>query len=667
MSRTLILVKPDAFARGLTGEIIARFERKGLRIVGPASPLDEDVAQHHYAEHEGKPFFGELVAFITSGPLVAMVLEGDEAVGPRARSSAPRTRSRPRRARSAATSRSRSGRTSSTARTPTSRPRARRRSSSPERSESLACQPLAAAPRDPRAARDRVRGAAGRRRGDERRARGVGGENALRKALRRRRGPDEIVLGVDTLVALDGRIWGKPRDAPRREHAARLAAGPTGRQRDRLIVREGRQRTGTAVTTVTFRALDDAWLTGTWRRGEWHGRAGGYASRARRGARRAHRRRLPQRRRAARGAAAWRSFRSLLPRPLRLCASAGGRSRPLARAPPCLRDGRALRACAPLSTWASSATSPASAAATWRSISAPPTRSSTCAGRGIVLSEPSVVAIDSRTGEVHAVGIEAKRMLGRTPGTIQAIRPLKDGVIADFDVTEEMLRHFIQKVHQNRWAHPRVVVCVPSGVTGVEKRAVEEACLSAGARQAYLIEEPMAAAIGAGLPVGEPTGSMVVDIGGGTTEVAVISLGGIVVSQSIRVGGDELDEAIINYAKREYKLLIGQQTAEEVKLEIGSAYPMEEEVQAEIRGRDMVRACPRPSCSPARRSARRSRSRCRRSSTRSRRPSTARRRSWRPTSWTAASCSPAADRCCRASTSACARRRRCPRTSRSRR
>src|SRR5918912_1313687 len=203
-------------------------------------------------------------------------------------------------------------------------------------------------------------------------------------------------------------------------------------------------------------------------------------------------------------------------------------------------------------------------------------------GRGIVLSEPSVVAIDSRTGEVHAVGIEAKRMLGRTPGTIQAIRPLKDGVIADFDVTEQMLRHFIQKVHQNRWAHPRVVVCVPSGVTGVEKRAVEEACLSAGARQAYLIEEPMAAAIGAGLPVGEPTGSMVVDIGGGTSEVAVISLGGIVVSQSIRVGGDELD-----------KLLIGQQTAEEVKLEIGSAYPMEEEVQAEIRGRDMVSGLPK--------------------------------------------------------------------------
>src|SRR6476646_4133347 len=214
-------------------------------------------------------------------------------------------------------------------------------------------------------------------------------------------------------------------------------------------------------------------------------------------------------------------------------------------------------------------------------------------GRGIVLSEPSVVALDQRSGEVHAVGVEAKRMLGRTPGTIQAIRPLKDGVIADFDVTEQMLRHFIQKVHQHRFAHPRVVVCVPSGVTGVEKRAVEEATLSAGARQAYLIEEPMAAAIGAGLPVAEPTGNMIVDIGGGTSEVAVISLGGIVVSQSIRVGGDELDESIINYAKREYKLLIGQQTAEEVKLEVGSAFQLREEVQAEVRGRDMLTGLPK--------------------------------------------------------------------------
>ena len=214
-------------------------------------------------------------------------------------------------------------------------------------------------------------------------------------------------------------------------------------------------------------------------------------------------------------------------------------------------------------------------------------------GRGIVLSEPSVVAIDQRSGEVHAVGVEAKRMLGRTPGTIAAIRPLKDGVIADFDVTEQMLRHFIQKVPQHRFAHPRVVVCVPSGVTGVEKRAVEEATLSAGARQAYLIEEPMAAAIGAGLPVAEPTGNMIVDVGGGTTEVAVISLGGIVVSQSLRVGGDEMDEAIINHTKREYKLLIGNQTSEEIKLEIGSAFRMRDEVQAEVRGRDMLTGLPK--------------------------------------------------------------------------
>ena len=214
-------------------------------------------------------------------------------------------------------------------------------------------------------------------------------------------------------------------------------------------------------------------------------------------------------------------------------------------------------------------------------------------GRGIVLSEPSVVAIDSRTGEVHAVGIEAKRMLGRTPGTISAIRPLKDGVIADFDVTEEMLRHFIQKVHQNRWAHPRVVVCVPSGVTGVEKRAVEEACLSAGARQAYLIEEPMAAAIGAGLPVGEPTGNMVVDIGGGTTEVAVISLGGIVVSQSIRIAGDEIDEAIQQFARREHNLVIGERMAENAKLMAGSAYPLDEERRVILRGRDLLTGLPK--------------------------------------------------------------------------
>src|SRR5680860_1053885 len=214
-------------------------------------------------------------------------------------------------------------------------------------------------------------------------------------------------------------------------------------------------------------------------------------------------------------------------------------------------------------------------------------------GRGIVLSEPSVVAIDSRTGQVHAVGVEAKRMLGRTPGTITAIRPLKDGVIADFDVTEQMLRHFIHKANGSRLAHPRVVVCVPSGVTGVEKRAVEEATLSAGARAAYLIEEPMAAAIGAGLPVSEPTGNMIVDIGGGTSEVAVISLGGIVTAQSVRIGGDELDEAIIDFVKKKHKLMIGGQTAEELKLEIGSAFDTGEDEQAEIRGRDLEAGLPK--------------------------------------------------------------------------
>jgi rod shape-determining protein MreB len=215
-------------------------------------------------------------------------------------------------------------------------------------------------------------------------------------------------------------------------------------------------------------------------------------------------------------------------------------------------------------------------------------------GQGIVLSEPSVVAMDVGSGEVHAVGSDAKRMLGRTPSTINAIRPLKDGVIADFEVTEAMLRSFIFRANGNsRFSHPRVIVCVPSGVTGVEKRAVEDACVAAGAREAYLIEEPMAAAIGAGLPVSEPTGSMIIDIGGGTTEVAVISLGDIVVSKSLRVGGDEMDEAIINWCKREHQLLIGNQTAEQVKEEAGSAAPLGHEIEVEIRGRDLGSGLPR--------------------------------------------------------------------------
>ena len=215
-------------------------------------------------------------------------------------------------------------------------------------------------------------------------------------------------------------------------------------------------------------------------------------------------------------------------------------------------------------------------------------------GRGIVLNEPSVVAVNVKDGRPLAVGLEAKRMIGRTPGHIQAVRPLRDGVINNFEITEKMLRYFITRVHQRRWAKPRMVICVPSGVTGVEKRAVQEAAEYAGARKTpFIIEEPMAAAIGAGLPVHEPTGNMVVDIGGGTTEVAVISLGGIVTSQSVRIGGDELDDAIIQFIKKEYSLALGERTAEEIKIALGSAYPLEDELRAEIRGRDLVTGLPK--------------------------------------------------------------------------
>ncbi|MEZ5378744.1 MAG: rod shape-determining protein [Acidimicrobiales bacterium] len=215
-------------------------------------------------------------------------------------------------------------------------------------------------------------------------------------------------------------------------------------------------------------------------------------------------------------------------------------------------------------------------------------------GHGIVLDEPSVVAINVHTNRPLAVGIEAKRMIGRTPSHIQAIRPLKDGVIADFDICEEMLRYFIQKVSPGRWvAKPRIVICVPSGITGVEQRAVRDAAEFAGARQAIIIEEPMAAAIGAGLPVHDPTGNMIVDVGGGTTEVAVISLGGIVASQSVRIGGDELDQSIMNYIKKEYSLALGERTSEEIKIHLGSADRLPEEYEAEIRGRDLVSGLPK--------------------------------------------------------------------------
>ena len=214
-------------------------------------------------------------------------------------------------------------------------------------------------------------------------------------------------------------------------------------------------------------------------------------------------------------------------------------------------------------------------------------------GEGIVVSEPSVVAIDAQSGEILAVGSEAERMIGRTPATISLIRPLRHGVVADFEVAEEMLRYFLGKVGRSRLARPRVSMCVPSGVTEVEKRAVEEACRSAGARQVVLVEESLAAAIGSGLPIAEPRGNLIVDVGGGTSEVAVISLGGIVVSRALRIGGYDLDEAILSHVRRRHKLALGQRTAERLKFELGSAYELPAELEAEVRGRDLVAGLPK--------------------------------------------------------------------------
>ena len=273
-------------------------------------------------------------------------------------------------------------------------------------------------------------------------------------------------------------------------------------------------------------------------------------------------------------------------------------------------------------------------------------------GEGIRVSEPSVVAVDTRTEDVHAVGHEAQRMIGRTPASISAVRPLRHGVITDFEVTEAMLRHFIGRVHKSRFAHPRLVMCAPSGITDVERRALVEACLGAGARSVQLIEEPMAAAIGAELPIEEPMANVVVDVGGGTSEVAVISLGGIVVSRSLRVGGYDFDDAVAGWIRRHHRLAIGETTAESVKREIGGVRPDESEATTEVRGRDPVSGLPReavdhraPSC--ATRSSRwRSRS-----STRSGTRSRTRRPSWRRTSPATASCSPAAAGSCAASAS----------------
>jgi len=215
-------------------------------------------------------------------------------------------------------------------------------------------------------------------------------------------------------------------------------------------------------------------------------------------------------------------------------------------------------------------------------------------GQGIVLCEPSVVAIQKGSHGVLAVGEEAKRMLGRTPGNIVAIRPMKDGVIADFEITEDMLRYFIKKVHNRRvFVRPRMVIAIPSGITEVEKRAVKDSAEHAGAREVYLVEEPIAAAIGVGLPIQDPGGNMIIDIGGGTTEIAVISLAGIVFSRSIRIGGDELDEAIIEHLKKTYNLMIGERTSELIKIKIGSAYPLEEELTMDVRGRDLVAGLPK--------------------------------------------------------------------------
>jgi rod shape-determining protein MreB len=282
------------------------------------------------------------------------------------------------------------------------------------------------------------------------------------------------------------------------------------------------------------------------------------------------------------------------------------------------------------------------------------------AGKGVVLREPSVVAVHRDTKQVLAVGMAAKRMLGRTPGSIVAIRPMKDGVIANFEITEAMLKYFITEVHNRRTlVRPRIVIGVPSGITQVEKRAVRDSAESAGAREVYLIEEPMAAAIGVGLPIQEPSGNMIVDIGGGTTEVAVISLSGIVYSRSLRIGGDVLDETIVNYIKRKYNMLIGERTGEEIKVRLGSAVPVSETLTLEVKGRDLVAGIPKTLLSMTRRFAKLWPNRSATLSKRCVLRWNARHRSWRQTSSTRVLCWREGARCCAAWMCSCGKRRAC--------
>ncbi len=455
MSRTLVLLKPDTVRRGLVGEILSRFEAKGLTIVAMEHrTIDAALADQHYAEHVEKDFYPPLRDFVTSGPLVSLVLEGDEAV---------------------------------------------------EVVRAL------------NGATDGRKAAPGTIRGDlslSNRENLVHGSDSRR--VRRARDRDLVSAARGLRLAPAGGRW-PSNGSPRGDRGCQCAACSSA----------------TAFTLVTSVTPAPACLPGY--------------------------------------ALSLLSLEVLKPGVLPVSSSPHASPRKD-------KDG-----------WRTTFVG--------RDMAVDLGTANTLVyvrGRGILVDEPSVVAVNEKTGELVAVGRDAKQMVGRTPEDITAIRPLQDGVIADFEATEQMLRHFIALVHRRRYlAKPRMVVCVPSGITTVEQRAVKEAGYQAGARRVYIIEEPMAAAIGAGLPVHKATGNMVVDVGGGTTEVAVISLGGIVTSLSVRTAGDELDRAITNWMKKEHALLLGEATAEEVKVTLGSAFPGPLDREAEIRGRDLVSGLPR--------------------------------------------------------------------------